>query len=420
MHSVPRPLGFLVAFLAACSRREGTPDKNDAAGLEGAGQASSVTVASAPSSPRDAGVPSSRDAAPVHEASVERATDAGPSACRLVWGPAEQPFRGPAELAVTSSELRVVANQDGNPRVFPVPIVPPPRSPGAAPPAPESFIVARWPPCAVAGKWAFCPSKEGAITRTTLGASDTNRIAKSHGGTRIAAAALGEGHSVLAFLETHKTSEGDMLQAFALLDDGEPVRLSDDGAGANLVRLVPRGAGATAVYLDLRSGMLPVHARALHAKGKELALGPDAVLFVGGPPERGVELAVAEPPGTAYVLVPTAKETTEFGVATIPLGEPPKPDVGASWSLYPNGLDPAPIAAAGPFVARVRPRDASAGAARVVELGKLDGTGTFTSLGSIADAPRFGHLAIATDSYGAVWILYADPAHTWLERRVCP
>ena len=29
-------------------------------------------------------------------------------------------------------------------------------------------------------------------------------------------------------------------------------------------------------------------------------------------------------------------------------------------------------------------------------------------------------IAIAADSFGAVWILYGDANATWLERRVCP
>ena len=43
--------------------------------------------------------------------------DAGTSACRLVYGPAEQPFRGPAALTVVGRELRLVANDAGKPRI---------------------------------------------------------------------------------------------------------------------------------------------------------------------------------------------------------------------------------------------------------------------------------------------------------------
>jgi hypothetical protein len=414
-----RWLGLVSVMLAsACNRCDAPPDAGKDASTAALADASTAGDASAKdASPQDG---SPHDASPPVEAAVSSPTDAGPSACRLVWGPAEQPFHGPGVLAAAASELRVVANDDGKPHVFPIALTPPPRAPVDVPPAPDSFLTTRWPPCAIAGKWVYCQSKAGAITRTTLGAADTKEIAKGQGGTRISAAPLGADHAVVAFHETHKTSEGDMLQAYAALDDGEPVRLSDDGAGANVVHLVAHGDGATAVYLDARSAMLPVHARTVHARGKELALGVDTVLFVAGPPERGIDFTVATSASKSFVLLPMAKETTEFGVATIALADPPRADVGASWSLYPNGLDPSPIAASGPYVVRLRPLDASPHAGRVVELGRIDDKGAFASLGSIAEGPGVAHLAIATDSFGALWILYADAAHTWLERRVCP
>src|SRR5690348_1909785 len=61
----------------------------------------------------------SRDAevAVVADASADAAVvadepfgDAGTSTCRLVYGPAEQPFRGPAAMMIVGQELRLVAN----------------------------------------------------------------------------------------------------------------------------------------------------------------------------------------------------------------------------------------------------------------------------------------------------------------------
>ena len=37
------------------------------------------------------------------------------------------------------------------------------------------------------------------------------------------------------------------------------------------MRLLPRADGAVAVYLDARTAMVPMHARPLHARGKDLA-----------------------------------------------------------------------------------------------------------------------------------------------------
>ncbi len=363
--------------------------------------------------PPDAGAPA--DAGTT--SAVEPEEDAGPSACRLTYGPAEQPFRGPAAMLVTNVELRLVTNDAGKPRVYTVALD------AKTPPAPTSFVGMRWPPCELAGKYVYCQGPGGPITRTTLGSNDTKTVvSKARSGTRIAAAPLGTGdHSVVAFLDTRQTTEGQMLQAFVALDNDEPVRLSDDGAGATTMRMAPRGDGAVFVYLDTRTAMVPVHARAISLKGSDLALGNDAVAFVGGAPERGVDLALGGPPGKLFVLLPMPRETTEFGMASIPVFDPPKDDVQAIWSLYPNGLDPAPIAASmDGWVARVRPKEKMPGARRVLELGRLDETGAFRSMGVISEGKAITDVAVIADAQRGVWIQYGDANATWLERRVCP
>ena len=257
-----------------------------------------------------------------------------------------------------------------------------------------------------------------------LGATDTKQIVKSQPSTRLSASSLGDGHAIVATLDARTTTEGVRMQAFVTLDDGETVRLSDEGAGATVVRVFPRGDGAVALYLDARTSMTPVHARPISLKKAELALGDDAVVFIGGPPERGVELTPAGSGLTFFALVPLARETADFGMAAIPIGEKPKEDVQPAWSFYPNGIDPAPIAATiggGPtWVARVRPSDRAPGSPRILELGRIDSAGSFTSLGAVSSGKRITDMAIAADTHGSVWLLYGDSNATWLERRVCP
>ena len=171
--------------------------------------------------------------------------------------------------------------------------------------------------------------------------------------------------------------------------------------------------------------MVPVHARPLRIggkDGKDLVLGDDVVAFVGGSPERGIDLALGGIGSKLFVLLPMPRETTEFGMAAIPVMDPPKDDVGAlvAWSLYPNGLDPAPIGASlDGWVARVRPRERAVGSKKVLELGRIDDKGAFTSLGIIADKP-ITDIALTTDAKKGVWIMYGDSTATYLERRVCP
>jgi hypothetical protein len=418
---------------ASCDRcsADASKEKKDAA-IAAPSSAPSAS-ASAPPIDVDASRAPHDGAAAVFDAS---ATDAGPSACRLAYGPAEQPFRGPAAMVTSATELKLVANDGGKPRIFPVPLGPPPpaSAPAVAPPKPSTFHAMRWPPCEMAGRWAYCQAAGGNVYRTTLGATDTKLVAKSQPSTRIAASSLGPDHAVVATLDARRTTEGVMMQAFVTLDDGETQRLSEDGAGATVLRVVPRGNGAVALYLDARTAMVPVHARPLAMKGTNLALGDDAVVFVGGPPERGIELTPAGAGRSLFALIAMSHETSDFGMAAIPIAEQPKDDVQPVWSPYPNGLDPAPIGAtvamgdaldggsagAAAWVARVRPMDREVGAPRTLELGRVDGAGAFTSFGSISTGKRITDIAMTTDAYGSIWILYGDTNATWLERRVCP
>ena len=426
-------------MLVSCKRCEDLPeagrDASEAA-TSSAARPIAITDAAvaAEVAPADAGAVPDASAA-----EFDPYGDAGlSSSCRAVYGPAEQPSRGPAALSVVGHELRLVANDAGRPRVYPVAIgpVPPKNARPVVPPRPSSFIGMRWPPCELAGRFAYCQGPGGPIVRTVLAGDEhgsraaigsSKTIAKSRSGTRIAAASLGPDHSVVAFLDVRRTTEGEMLQAFVALDEREPVRLSDDGAGATTLRFLPRGETPVAVYLDTRTAMVPIHARPLSLREDDLVLGTDAVVFVGGAPERGIDFAVAPVGGTrGFAFVPMPRETIEFGMATLPIEEPPKDDVPAVWSDYPNGIDPAPIAATpardgkSAWIARVRPRASAPGVPRILELGRVDAAGVFTSYGEIASGNRVTDVALVEDGSGALWVLYGDPTVTWLERRVCP
>jgi hypothetical protein len=413
-----------VALLSSCKSCD-EPGKG--------GPPADAAVDAAPARPdggSDAAAPAADDGGRVDAAIAieepEPEPDAGPSPCRLVYGPAEQPFRGPAALSVSGQDLRMIGNESGKPRIYPLPIPPAPRgAPAVVPPRPTSFVGMRWPPCDVAGRFVYCQGAGGVITRSVLGAEGEPRsVAKSRAGTRIAAAALGPDHSVVAFLDVRRTSEGDMLQAFVALDEKEPVRLSDDGAGATTLRFLPRGDAPVAVYLDTRTAMVPVHARPVSLRGADLALGADAVIFVGGAPERGVDVAVSAVGAKSFAFVPLPRETTDFGMAALVIEDPPKDDVAAVWSRYPNGLDPAPIAAAPSrdgktaWIARVRPAHKLPSAPRILELGRVDASGVFTSYGEIAPGKAITDVALVDDGAG-VWIEYGDTTITWLERRIC-
>ena len=419
-------LAFSAALFASCLAsckgcQESPPTANDAAL-----PAPSATASEAAAPVVDAAPPVAVDAAAT--ATETALEDAGASRCRLSYGPSEQPFRGPAALTVVGNELRLIANDSGKPRLYPVPI--PVGTALVAPPRPLSFVGMRWPACEVAGSFVYCQGPGGMIVRSQAGGEtkggEPKQIVKSRPGTRIAAAPVGADHAAVAYLDLRRTTEGDMLQAFVVLDEGEPQRISDDGAGATTVSFLPRGDEPVALYLDVRTAMVPVHARPVRrTPDGALSLGADAVVFVGGAPERGIDFTAALAGDRAYAFVPMPRDTLEFGMATLPIESPPKDDVPAVWSLYPNGIDPAPITATpardgkGAWIARVRPRQKEPGSPRIIELGRVDIAGIFTSYGEIAPAKAVTDIAMIEDPGGGVWVTYGDTTVTWLERRVC-
>lgn len=329
-------------------------------------------------------------------------------------------FIAPVVLrAAPGPVARLVFNEAGAPRSIEVSSAAEARD--AAPPgvpASKSSL----PACAAAADVLFCPDASGAVhawrgDRHTI-------VAHARAGTDVAAASLA-GHAVLAYLAERVTSEGLVREAWAVMDESPPVRLSEEGSGATFVDLAPRGAGLLAMIIDARAAMTPAHARPLFFEGGALKLGKDAVVFVGGSAERhnsGALLTTSA--GGAFELVAVADGADSFGMAAIAIDDPPREEEPVTWSLYPNGLDPAPLAATQgetrPLVARVRPHDPGPKSARVLELGELGASGSFSPLCVLDQAPFIKDVELAPDLHGGLWVFYRDPRGSVLERRAVP
>jgi hypothetical protein len=263
------------------------------------------------------------------------------------------------------------------------------------------------------------------VTPKGDGASKTASLARARAGGKIAATSFGE-HDIVVFLADQKTSEGLMLQAFASIDGQIPVRVSDDGAGATSVDVVTRDKKAVVAYLDARSVMVPVHARMVEDKDGKAQVGKDAVLFIGGAPDPSVGGTLATSANAAYYLLPIARDATSFGLAVIEIDDPPREDAKVTWSMYPFGLDPAPIAGtrgtSPAFVARVVPRDGGLGAPHAIELGRVDADGAFQTLGLVADGIGATWLGLETDpaSPRSPVLKYNDGANVITSTLVCP
>jgi hypothetical protein len=175
--------------------------------------------------------------------------------------------------------------------------------------------------------------------------------------------------------------------------------------------------------VDARAALTAMHARGVTYE-QSLQLGEDVVVFVGGPGDRRTAPAVALPDaGPAWGLLPIAKDVGDFGLATVKLEDPPKVDEPVTWSMYPNGLDPAPIAAAlvhgRTWVALVRPRTPSPASPRALELGEITPRGDFASYEIVPTGAGPNDVALAADDHGALWLAWVDGAGSWIERLAC-
>jgi hypothetical protein len=347
-----------------------------------------------------------------------------PSAgCRPLRGPLELPLRGPAALVLRGDTLNAILDDDGRPRVVSLAAGPLPAS--ASPmrePATGGASAGLAVPCAIAGERIFCPDRTGAVHRVNAAGED-RVVASSRTGTRVAAGMLGGTHTGVAYLASRKTSEGWVSEAWLAVDDDVPLRLSEDGSGATSLAVAQRESSLLALTVDARSALTAMHARSV-AYDRGLRLGEDVVVFVGGPGDRRTAAALALPiTGPAWALLPIARDVGSFGLATVRLDEPPRVDEPVVWSMYPNGLDPAPVAAAArggrTWVARVRPRAADPSSSLVLELGDLATDGGFVVRDVVATAGTPRDVALTHDSHGALWVAWVDTSGSWVERLAC-
>lgn len=121
--------------------------------------------------------------------------------------------------------------------------------------------------------------------------------------------------------------------------------------------------------------------------------------------------------------MPISKDVRDFGMLIVRVDDPPRIDEPAVWSLYPNGLDAAPIAVATgqkrTWVARVRPESAGPASTSELELGELSDDGVFAARDVVPTRGHIGDVAMALDPRGGLWVAWADASGSWLERLQC-
>lgn len=380
----------------------------------------SVADAGAPAVTSVAAVPTPTPTREPETPPAPIAMDAGPLACAILVAPGRLASPGPFALASRGGGTAEAWVRDGAA----------PRFVGAVDATKVTAPTAtggprRTPGCVVAGSRAFCAGTDGDVHRYLLdkeAAQLESFTAKARAGTELAAAMVGS-HAVVAYLRDHTTTEGNVTVAWIAADDGHELQLSEDGAGATSVALSRRGDdGALAVYIDARRAMCPVHARALTWAGDKLALGSDVVVLVAGGAETYTRVSLGAHGTVGYALLPIAHDLA-FGVGAVKIDGEPRFNMPVVWSDYPNGLDPAPIAATfGPSalrVARIRPSAAAVGSPRVLEIGRVDADGSFVAYGILPTQGAPVDVAMMNDGQSVV-VAYTDAAGGWIERLKCP
>jgi hypothetical protein len=210
------------------------------------------------------------------------------------------------------------------------------------------------------------------------------------------------------------------------IDDEQPFRISDEGAGATDVTLAERGNELLVLYVDARLAMSPLHARVISYEAGKSHLGPDNVVYVGGGSDHQILVALtSDASGAMLGLMPTTVDDA-FGLAAVKIESPPKIDEPSEISPYLNGINTAPISATlggkRMYIASVRPITKEATSVRGIELGVATERGKFsyTSLGFVASAGSVKDVAVLADKSGSLWLHYTDQDGSWLERRACP
>ena len=203
---------------------------------------------------------------------------------------------------------------------------------------------------------------------------------------------------VVAYIGRAEGAEGERPARLWLEGQGAR-RLSQEAGGASNVALVSVGASELRVLtLDARMGMSSVHAARLQYAGDGAPqLGEDRVVFVGGSAQWSTPMVALVPGGQPVALLPMGKEATGFGLLSLLVADGAA-EATPSWIDYPNGLDPAPLAAAevcgAARVAFVRPERAEPGAAQQLELADVGADGRVTALRTMASAPRIAFVAL--------------------------
>ncbi len=274
---------------------------------------------------------------------------------------------------------------------------------------------------AVAGDFAYWISK-GRLVRRHIENGALEVLANdARDGVRVAAALTGSSESARA-VAAYVADEGDSTRARLWVERGETFTITPEGSAATSVALAVVDSRVFALSIEARTGMTPVHARVVDLSGTP-KLEEDVVVWVTGPAQSLVEIAaIAEPAGAVSLFVPLERDITRFGLAHVRLGNSPKMGSPVTWRAYPNGLDPAPLAAettcGSASLLYTLPSEAKPGAAQELVIARLE-NGKLGPPELVARSRAVINVSLADTPHGAL-VSFVAEARSWATVVPCP
>jgi len=206
--------------------------------------------------------------------------------------------------------------------------------------------------------------------------------------------------------------EGGPLLAKLWIEGAPSEVITSEGNSAHSVSLVHTDDGLLIVSVQARMAMTPVHARRLRFAARRPILGDDLVICVGGGVQPLTEMTLLPGgPKDLWGFLPHERSIKEFGLAALDITTHPTMDTKTTWQLYPNGIDPAPVAAGHscgePVVLYAEPETRAPGSSQELVLRSIaDRTGERWA--KVARAGAFFEVSIAEVDGGALLAWASD------------
>lgn len=278
------------------------------------------------------------------------------------------------------------------------------------------------PPPSIAGEHAYFVSNGKLARRRAPSLGPLEVLADARESTRVAALpATSARPAVAAFIQNPDKPTGSAT-AMLWVEGGDVLRLSPDGTGASSVSMTESGSEVLVAVLDGRTGMTPVHVRKITFLDKRPKLEENVVAWVAGPAQPTTELTLLATEKDAWIFSPLERETTRFGLAQVHIGTAPKIASPVEWRMYPNGIDPAPVAAVHAcgrdLLVYTRPSTETPGSEQELHLA-ASGESGLESSDLLAKAPAIRGVTASGDA-SSLLVVYGASSRTWALSSPCP